>query len=451
MEKRENIRELVTDMVTEITAGREKSHILIRNVLDKYSYLPGHDRNFIKKVTEGTIERLVTIDYVLNSFSKVPVNKMKPFIRSLMRMSVYQILFLDKVPDSAACNEAVKLAQKRGFSQLKAFVNGVLRSVARNKDTVVFPDKKKDFIKYLSVVYSMPESVVTLLISQYGTETAETILNGYLLERPVCVRISQNIPAIEKDKVLQNWTAIGIEAKKHPWLDYAYELYQAGNMRDDENFIAGLYTVQDVSSMLIGEIAGIHKDDYIVDVCSAPGGKALHACDKLAGTGCVDARDVSDYKTGLILENKERMRADNLTVKVWDARIKDGEMEGKADVVLLDIPCSGLGVIGRKPEIKYRLDEASFAELDALQKEIADVVVGYVKQGGTLIYSTCTLRKKENEKMVSYITENFGFTTESLNPYLPGVLHNADTEKGYLTLLPTDKSDGFFMARLIKN
>ena len=451
MEKKENIRELVTDMVTEITAGREKSHILIRNVLDKYSYLPGHDRSFIKKVTEGTLERLVTIDYVLNSFSKVPVNKMKPFIRSLMRMSVYQILYLDKVPDSAACNEAVKLAQKRGFGPLKAFVNGVLRNVARNKDTIVFPDKKKDFIKYLSVTYSVPEYIAGLLLSQYGEKGTEEILKGYLMERPVCVRVSQNISAIEKDKVLQNWTALGIETKKHPWLDYAYELYQAGNMKDDENFNAGLYTVQDVSSMLVGEIAGICKDDYVVDVCSAPGGKALHACDKLCGTGCVDARDVSEYKTGLILENKERMHADNLNVKVWDARIKDEEAEGKADVVLLDIPCSGLGVIGRKPDIKYRLDETSFTELDDLQKEITDAVVGYVKKGGTLIYSTCTLRKEENEQMVSYITENYCFTTESLNPYLPEVLHNADTEKGYLTLLPTDKSDGFFMARLKKN
>ena len=451
MEKKENIRELVTDMVTEITAGREKSHILIRNVLDKYSYLPGHDRSFIKKVTEGTLERLVTIDYVLNSFSKVPVNKMKPFIRSLMRMSVYQILYLDKVPDSAACNEAVKLAQKRGFGPLKGFVNGILRNVARNKDAIDFPDKKKDFVKYLSVSYSVPEYIARLLLSQYGEKATEAILKGYLVERPVCVRVSQNISAIEKDKVLQNWSALGIEAKKHPWLDYAYELYQAGNMKDDENFIAGLYTVQDVSSMLVGEIAGICKDDYILDVCSAPGGKALHACDKLAGTGCVDARDVSEYKTGLILENKERMHADNLNVKVWDARIKDEEAEGKADVVLLDIPCSGLGVIGRKPDIKYRLDETSFTELDDLQKEITDAVVGYVKKGGTLIYSTCTLRKEENEQMVSYITENYGFTTESLNPYLPEALHNTDTEKGYLTLLPTDKSDGFFMARLKKN
>ncbi len=450
MEKKENIRELVTDMVTEIVAGREKSHILIRNVLDKYAYLPGYDRNFIKKVTEGTLERLITIDYVINSFSKVPVNKMKPFIRSLMRMSVYQILYLDKVPDSAACNEAVKLAQKRGFGPLKGFVNGVLRNIARNKETIVYPDRGKDLVKALSVKYSIPQNLVELLLAQYGETDAETIFAGYHLERPVCVRMSQNLSAQEKEQVLHNWDTLGTEAKPHPWLAYAYELHQAGNLKEDVNFTNGLYTVQDVSSMLVSEIAGIQEGDYIIDVCSAPGGKALHACDKLHGTGCVDARDVSEYKTGLILENKERLHADNLCVKVWDARVKDAEAEGKADIVLLDIPCSGLGVIGRKPEIKYRLDEASFAQLDALQKEIADAVVCYVKPGGTLIYSTCTLRKEENEQMVTYIAEKYGFTTDSLNPYLPKELQNEDTVKGYLTLLPTDKSDGFFMARLIK-
>ena len=450
MEKKENIRELVTDMVTEIVAGREKSHILIRNVLDKYAYLPGHDRNFIKKVTEGTLERLITIDYVINSFSKVPVNKMKPFIRSLMRMSVYQILYLDKVPDSAACNEAVKLAQKRGFGPLKGFVNGVLRNIARNKDSISYPDKKKDLATALSVMYSMPEHLVNLLLAQYGEEDTEAILNGYLMERPVCVRISEQLPLEEKEKIFTDWATLGMDAKQHQWLPYAYELHQAGNLKEDVNFTDGRYTVQDVSSMLIGEIAGIKEGDYIIDVCSAPGGKAMHACDKLGGTGCVDARDVSDYKVSLILENKERLHADNLSVKVWDARIKDEESVGKADIVLLDIPCSGLGVIGRKPEIKYRLDAASFAELEVLQKEIADAVTGYVKPGGTLVYSTCTLRKEENEQMVSYIAENYGFTLESLNSYLPKELQNEDTKKGYLTLLPTDKSDGFFMARLIK-
>ena len=451
MDKKENIRELVTDMVTEIVAGREKSHILIRNVLDKYAYLPGHDRNFIKKVTEGTLERLITIDYVLNSFSKVPVNKMKPFIRSLMRMSVYQILYLDKVPDSAACNEAVKLAQKRGFGTLKGFVNGVLRNIARGKDSISFPDRKENLVTALSVIYSMPEEIVKLLVSQYGEKDAESILNGYLLERPVCVRISENLASEEKEQVLKNWESLNMEAKEHPWLAYAYELHQAGNLKDDVNFSAGLYTVQDISSMLVAEIAGIQKDDYIIDVCSAPGGKALHACDKLNGSGSVDARDVSEYKTGLILENKERLHADNLTVKVWDARVPDEEVYGKADIVLLDIPCSGLGVIGRKPEIRYRLDNASFTELDSLQKEIADAVVNYVKPGGVLVYSTCTLRKEENEQMVLYIKEKYGFEPESLNPYLPSELHNDDTQRGYLTLLPSDKSDGFFMARLRRN
>ena len=164
----------------------------------------------------------------------------------------------------------------------------------------------------------------------------------------------------------------------------------------------------------------------------------------------VDARDVTDRKVDLILENKERLKADNLTVKVWDGRIKDDSVTQKADVLLLDIPCSGLGVIGRKPDIKYRLTEGSFAELTVLQKEIVDTVWEYVKPGGTLIYSTCTLRKEENEQMVSYLTKKYNFALESLDPYLDESLHNEDTKKGYLTLLPGDRSDGFFMAKMVR-
>ena len=157
---------------------------------------------------------------------------------------------------------------------------------------------------------------------------------------------------------------------------------------------------------------------------------------------------MTERKTDLILQNKERMNAKQLMVKVWDGRLKDTDVIGKADVVLLDIPCSGLGVIGRKPDIRYRLNETSFEELSVLQKEIADTVWEYVKPGGTLVYSTCTLRKEENEQMVNYLVEKYNFTLESLDPYLPKQLHNEDTGKGYLTLLPGEMSDGFFMARL---
>ncbi len=450
MEKKENIRELAVEMVKEISAGKEYSHILIKNVLDKYAYLPVHDRAFLKKVTEGTIERMITIDYVLNQFSKVPVNKMKPFIRSLMRTSVYQILYLDKVPDSAVCNEAVKLAGKRGFSTLKGFVNGVLRNVSRGKETITWPDREKESIKALSVSYSMPEPMVELLLSQYGEQMAEEILKGYLVERPVCVRLSEQLSVEQKKTVFENWEKSGVQVKQHPWLSYAYELSQTGNLKDDPNFANGYYTVQDISSMLICEIAGIKEGNYVIDVCSAPGGKALHACDKLNGTGMVDARDVTDQKTALILENKERMKAANLSVKVWDGRMKDTDVIEKADVVLLDIPCSGLGVMGRKPEIRYRLSQESFTELSVLQKEIADTVWEYVKPGGTLIYSTCTLRKEENEQMVQYLVEKYHFALESLDPYLCEDLHNEDTKKGYLTLIPGEKSDGFFMAKLVR-
>lgn len=450
MEKKENIRELAVEMVKEISAGKEYSHILIKNVLDKYAYLPAYDRAFLKKVTEGTIERQMTIDYVLNQFSKVPVNKMKPFIRSLMRTSVYQILYLDKVPDSAVCNEAVKLAAKRGFSTLKGFVNGVLRNVSRGKDTITWPDRTKDPLKALSIQYSMPEVMVELLFSQYGEKTAEEILKGYFVERPVCVRLSERLTLEQKNAVLANWEKTGVQVKTHPWLSYAYELSQTGSLMEDSYFTKGFYTVQDISSMLISEIAGIKENDYIIDVCSAPGGKALHACDKLKGTGVVDARDVTEQKTALILENKERMKADNLTVKVWDGRMKDTDVIEKADVVLLDIPCSGLGVMGRKPEIRYRLTNESFGELAVLQKEIVDAVWEYVKPGGTLIYSTCTLRKEENEQMVQYLVEKYHFALENLDPYLCEALHNEDSKKGYLTLIPGEKSDGFFMAKLVR-
>ena len=450
VEKKENIRELAVEMVKEISAGKEYSHILIKNVLDKYAYLPVADRAFLKKVTEGTIERQITIDFVLNQFSKVPVNKMKPFIRSLMRTSVYQILYLDKVPDSAVCNEAVKLAGKRGFSTLKGFVNGVLRNVSRGKEAIEWPDKKKEPLKTFSVLYSMPESIVELLVKQYGESKAEIILKGYLVERPVCVRMSERLSIKQKETVLADWEKAGVKVKQHPWISYAYELSRTGNVRDDSHFMNGEYTVQDVSSMLINEIAAIKEGDYVIDVCSAPGGKALHACDKLKGTGKVDARDVTEQKVSLILENKERMNAENLIVKVWDGRMKDTEVIEKADVVLLDIPCSGLGVVGRKPEIRYRLNEGSFEELSVLQKEIADTVWEYVKPGGTLIYSTCTLRKEENEQMVQYLVDKYHFALESLDEYLCESLHNEDTQKGYLTLLPGEMSDGFFMARLVR-
>jgi len=442
-----NPRELVVDMLMEIYAEKEYSHILIRNVLDKYEYLKESDRAFIKKVTEGTLERGIQIDYILNSYSKVKVNKMKPFIRSLMRMSVYQILFLSKVPDSAVCNEAVKLAQKRNFGPLKGFVNGVLRTISRQKEEIAYPDEKKDPMHYISVKYSLPEELAKLLIKQHGIELTRKMGEAFLQDRKLCVRVGEFLSKEEKEEVLQEWENAGVSAHKHPWLPYAYELEKTEKLTSLTGFNKGLYTVQDISSMLVCQVAGIKKGDYCIDVCSAPGGKALHACDKLQHTGTVDARDVSTYKTDMILENKARMGADNLMVKVWDATCKDEEAVGKADVLLVDAPCSGLGVMGKKTDIKYHVKKEQLKSIVALQKEIISTVQEYVKPGGTMIYSTCTITKEENQDMVRYIEETFPFHLESISEYLPSALRSEDTDKGFIQLLPLGESDGFFIAR----
>lgn len=448
MEQKVNTRELVTEMLQEIYAGKEYSHILIKNVLDKYDYLNENDKAFMKRLTEGTLERGIQIDYVLNSFSSVPVNKMKPFIRSLMRMSVYQILFMDKVPDSAACNEAVKLAQKRKFGPLKGFVNGVLRSIARGKDSITYPDIEKDPLQYLSICYSMPKLIVEMVTKDYGIEHAEEIFTGMQADRSICIRIQENITEAERREVLSEWESRGVEVTKHAWLPYAYLLRNTEKLDKMTGFEKGLYTVQDISSMLVCEIAGIRENDRIMDVCAAPGGKTLHAACKLNHTGQVEARDVSDYKTNLIEENRKRLHADNVTVKVFDATQKDETAVGMADVLLLDIPCSGLGVIGKKPDIRYRLTEESFHTLEQLQRQIADIVWEYVKPGGTLIYSTCTIRKKENEEMVQYLISHYPLEAESLDTCLPEALRSEETKEGRLLLLPTERNDGFFMARM---
>lgn len=207
--------------------------------------------------------------------------------------------------------------------------------------------------------------------------------------------------------------------------------------------------VQDVSSMLVTECAGIKEGDLVLDTCAAPGGKSLHASLKTGKTGQVEARDLSEDKAALIRENAERMKARNLHVKVWDARVFDAEAEGKADVLYLDLPCSGLGIIGKKRDIKYHVTKESLAELAVLQREIIEACWRYVKPGGVIMYSTCTVHRAENEEQVQWMCREFPLVTEDLNPYLPEGLKCKEAESGMLQLVPgVHECDGFFLARL---
>ncbi len=442
-----NIREIVLEILMEITEDEEYSHIVLSNALEKYQYLDKRDRAFITRVAEGTLEHMLQLDYIIECFSKVPVYNMKPLIRNLLRMSVYQLKYMDSVPDSAVCNEAVKLAQKRGFYNLKGFVNGVLRNAARGLSNVVYPDAKQEPERYLSVMYSIPPWMISKWVAQFGFETVETICRSFHEPKATIVRC--NLKRASVEEIIADLTEQGITVRRHPYLDYALEISDYNYIEAIRAFRRGWIQVQDISSMLAVEAAAPNWGDYCIDVCAAPGGKSLHLSDKLMGSGFVEARDISEQKVKLMQENIDRTEAINIEAIQRDATIFDSEAFQKADIVLADVPCSGLGVIGRKPDIKYKMTEARQLELVRLQQRILHVVQNYVKPGGVMIYSTCTIGADENQMNVKWFLENYPFRLESIDSYLSEELHSKTTKGGYLQLLPgIHQSDGFFLARL---
>ena len=440
-----NPREMILEILLQIEEG-EHSHIAIRSALSKYQFLPRQERAFITRVCEGTLEYRIQIDYILDSFSKVTVDKMKPPIREILRSAVYQLRYMDSVPDSAVCNEAVKLTQRKGFYNLKPFVNGVLRTIAREMDQVKFPSREENLVRSLSVEYSMPDQLVERWLEAYGEETTEKILKDFLEEKPLTVRCRTYLNS--QEAIVKSLTDQGVKVEPAPYLPYACHISGFDHILALDAFINGKILVQDVSSMLVAEAADPQKGDYVIDVCAAPGGKSLHVGDKMEGFGTVDARDVSQYKVNLIEENIRRTNSINVQAKVQDATIFDQESELLADIVLADVPCSGYGVIGKKPDIKYRVTPQKQEEIVILQRTILDRAANYVKPRGTLIFSTCTIAKEENEENMMWFLQNYPFKLESLDPCLPEELHSETTALGYLQLLPgVHKTDGFFIAK----
>lgn len=427
-----NEREIVLDILLELNRPEAMSHLVIGAALKKYQYLLKHQRSFITRLAQGTLERRIELDYIINQYSKTPVRKMKPLIRSLLEMSVYQLKYMDNVPVSAVCNEAVKLAGKRHFVNLKGFVNGVLRNIARNDCACEYPDQKKEPVKYLSVRYSMPEELVAFFKKQADDTTVESILAGFYKEKTTYIRCNTKKLTVEELKA--HLLSENIQAEAVEGLPYALKITGYDYLLACESFQRGEFFVQDISSMLAGELASPAPHDRIIDVCAAPGGKSMNVALKLTD-GSVEARDLTPLKTQLIRENIARLGLDNISVKEWDARVSDTASKESADIVLADLPCSGLGIIGRKPDIKYHTDVEKIEQLTSLQREILTVVQEYVKPGGTLVYSTCTISRPENEENAAWFEKNFPFIREgSAKQLLPGI----------------DGTDGFFMVKFRK-
>ena len=401
MTKGMDMRELALGVLLEVSAGEEYSHIALRNVLDKYQYLEKNSRAFITRLSEGTLERMIELDHIIDQFSKVPVRKQKPVIRNILRMGVYQLKYMDTVPASAACNEAVKLAERKGFRSLKGFVNGVLRNISRNIENIKMPKREDGEILYLSVSYSMPEWIVKVWEKDYGISKTEEMLQALLSEPELSIRVNEG--KITPGDLKTRLETEGVTVRQNETLPYAFFISGFDHLRALPSFEEGLFYVQDESSMRVAEL------------------------------GHVEARDLTPYKVGLIEENIRRCETKNMSAVCMDARIRDEASVQKADIVIADLPCSGLGVIQKKKDIKYKMTPEKQKDLVVLQREILSVVHAYTKPGGTLIYSTCTVNREENEENVAwFLREHPEFGLVSMEQILP----------------QAGRCDGFFLAKL---
>ncbi len=424
-----NARDIVLSILLDIEGNNTFSNIAIAKALKKHQFEAKKDRAFITRLAEGVTETRIKLDYIIDGFSKTPSEKCKPLIRSLLRMGVYQIMYMDAVPDSAVCNEAVKLAKKHNFGSLGGFVNGVLRAVARNKDNIAMPDRK-NMSEYLSVNYSTPEWLCKKIMEDYG-EKGETIIAASFDERKTALRV--NTLKITREK-LKEFIGPHIFMEDGIYDENALLISGYDFIRSMPGYRQGLFFIQDESSMCAIKAAGIKPCQTVVDVCAAPGGKTLNAACYMQGKGKIYARDISDEKLILIEENAGRLGiGDMLSIEKWDAKSVDEKLVQKADVVIADLPCSGLGIMGRKNDIKYRIKPEQLDELVRLQRDILSVVKQYVKKGGVLLYSTCTINPQENKENTRWFLESDSeFKLRDERQMLQGV----------------DKCDGFYYAVL---
>ncbi len=382
--------------------------------------------SFVTALVYGVTERKITLDFYLSSFLKQPLRKLKPEVLTALRMGTYQLKFMDKIPASAAVNESVKLVKKNGCQYASGLVNSVLRKAS--KADIEYPET--DNIYYdMSIRYSCPEPLVRHFCDDYGTENAEGILSRSLGSSALRARV--NTLKTDTDSLISVLRSEGIEAQKINEVDGHIEIKHSGSLESLTAYKNGLFHIQDTSSALCVNALDVKENTTLIDVCSAPGGKAFTAAELMHNKGRILAFDLYEQRTRLISEGAKRLGIDIIEARRGDASVINPELAESADRVLCDVPCSGLGIIGRKPEIRYK-DLGFVDKLCELQYNILVNSSSYLKHGGLLVYSTCSLNKKENEG----VCDRFLSCSPSFYK-----------KEDYKTLMPhINNSDGFFIA-----
>ena len=438
-----NARRLALNVLTDVREKGAYASLALGERL-RAAHLSPEDRRLATGLVYGTLENQLQIDYALDRLMDHPTRE--PVQRDILRMGAYQILFLDRVPDSAAVDEAVKLTRAMGMEAACGFINAVLRNLSRGKDEIAWPDREADPVAYLSVMGSMPRWLVEKLVAAYGPEEAGRVILYREEEHPVCVRPNfTRLSDAEFEALLQEkgWRAERGLAP-HAWL-----IYGAGDLAADADYRAGRFSIQGQSSMLAAEALEVRPGMKVLDACAAPGGKSAYLCEQMQLTGRVYAWELHEKRAQLLEGVRRRLGLDNLRISVRDALDFRPDLEGALDGVLLDAPCAGLGVLSQKPDIKLRLKEEDIPAIVDTQGRLIDTVCRYVRPGGALVYSTCSLLPEENaDRVRAFLQAHPNFTLEPLPTSFPAELRERQTACGLQLLGCRDGVEGFFIARM---
>lgn len=444
--KLDNAREAALKILYEINENGAYSNI----ALNKYfsaAELRDIDRAFVTELVYGTVKWRLTLDRVIASFSKIKMEKLSPWILNILRLGAYQLLNMTKVPQSAACNESVKLAGRYGHKASAGFVNAVLRNIARYGNNAALPLKESDLTGYLSVKYSYPKWLAEKYIGLFGAEFAESLLDAGNSTPELTVRA--NTLKVSAAELVGKLLEEGVEALPGKYMGEAVVIKSPVSIAKLGAFQKGLFQVQDESSMLPARVLAPEPGEWVLDACSAPGGKATHMAQLMQNRGVVVARDIHEHKLKLIDEAAARLGINIIRSELHDATLPDTKYNQAFDRVLLDAPCTGLGIIRRKPDIKWARETKDLESITALQKQLIHIVSRTVKPGGVLVYSTCTILPEENEGVVNtFLEQNIEFEADDIIPFLPPEL--AVNAKGCMLqlYLNRDGIDGFFIARI---
>lgn len=435
-------REVAINTVLQVFENKAYSNIALNNNLNQCN-LGDKDKALATELVYGTIKYRYTIDKILKSFLERKFDKTDKYILNLLRVCIYQLRYLDKIPEFAAVNEGVNLAKANVSVGASKLVNGVLRSYLRNKERDYY--NRENINEKLAFLYSYPQWMIKLFIDQYGEETGEKILDGLNKRPAVTVRV--NSVKDDFESVFNEMQENGYNVEEGVICPEAIRIVRGKSIEDNPLFKEGIITVQDESAMLVAPSMDLEEHMTVLDLCSAPGGKTTHIAEIMNNTGIVKGFDIYDHKLELIKSNSERLGLTNIELDILDATKECRELIELGDRVLIDVPCSGLGIIRKKPEIKYTKKEKELKSLITVQRDIMKNAAKYVKPDGIILYSTCTINKEENEGNINWFLKNFkDFNIEPLNfGQMENIIYD---EKGCVTVLPNEYMDGFFIAKI---